>query len=33
MLERREAPYVHAWIRNTPAIQLYESFGFRTRAV
>lgn len=32
ILARGETPYLHAWTRNTPAIRLYETIGFRLRA-
>jgi predicted GNAT family acetyltransferase len=31
ILERGETPYLHAYAKNTPAIRLYESLGFRLR--
>lgn len=32
ILDRGEAPFLHAWTTNTPAIRLYETIGFEVRA-
>lgn len=32
MGNRIPTPYLHAYATNTPAIQLYESLGFRLRS-
>ncbi len=32
ILKRGETPFLHAWEHNIPAITLYETIGYTTRA-